>query len=54
MSFNRPPWLRNTVSRREGEADDRQLTVGNADHAGRIVRMGLPVDVFRGLEDPVE
>ena len=39
---------------RREEADDPELIVGQGDHAGRIVLMGLPVDVFQKLEDPPE
>ena len=34
------------------EADDPELILGQGDHAGRILVMGLPVDVFQKLEDP--
>lgn len=36
------------------EADEPELIVRQGDHAGRIVFMGLPVDVFLKLEDPSE
>ncbi len=39
---------------RREEADDPELIVGQGDHAGRIVVMRLPVDVFQKLEDPPE
>ena len=53
-SFKRTSRPRNTVSRREEKTDDRKLIVGDTDHAGGIVLVGLPVDVLQGLEDPGE
>jgi hypothetical protein len=34
------------------EADDPELIVSQGDHAGRILVMGLPVNVFQKFEDP--